>query len=77
MDVAVRRAGQKNEGHIQRRPHRHLQTNFVIALAPYFFPLYAVIVIFIFAIGHLIWDWKNYFVIFICSLARRMRFMSR
>src|SRR5580698_9858879 len=33
------------------------KTNFVIALAPYFFPLYAVIVIGVFAIGHLIWRW--------------------
>lgn len=40
------------------------KTNFVIALAPYFFPLYAAIIILIFAIGHLIWDWKNYFVFF-------------
>src|SRR5471030_2863058 len=40
------------------------KTNFVIALAPYFFPLYAVIMILAFAIGHLIWDWKNYFVFF-------------
>jgi len=40
------------------------KTNFVIALAPYFFPLYAMIVIFIFAIGHLIWDWKSYLTCF-------------
>ena len=40
------------------------KTNFFIALAPYFFPLYALIVIFTFAIGHLIWDWKSYLVYF-------------
>jgi len=40
------------------------KTNFVIALAPYFFPLYAVIVIAVFAIGHLIWDWHKYLVFF-------------
>ena len=40
------------------------KTNFLIALAPYFFPLYVLIVIFIFAIGHLIWDWKSYLVYF-------------
>jgi hypothetical protein len=40
------------------------KTNFFIALAPYFFPLYALIVIFTFAIGHLIWDWKTYLVYF-------------
>ena len=40
------------------------KTNFFIALAPYFFPLYAVIVILVFAIGHLIWDWHKYLVYF-------------
>jgi hypothetical protein len=33
------------------------KTNFLIALAPYFFPLYAVIVIGVFALGRLIWHW--------------------
>lgn len=33
------------------------KTNFVIALAPYFFPLYVVIVVLLFLIGHLLWDW--------------------
>jgi hypothetical protein len=36
------------------------RTNFLIALAPYFFPLYAVIVVAIFAMGHLIWNWKGF-----------------
>jgi len=40
------------------------KTNFIIALAPYFFPLYAVMVIAAFAIGHLLWGWQNYFVWF-------------
>lgn len=40
------------------------KTNFVIALAPYFFPLYAVMVVAVFAIGHLIWDWQSYLVWF-------------
>jgi hypothetical protein len=40
------------------------KTNFVIALAPYFFPLYAAMVVVIFAIGHLIWDWRNFLVWF-------------
>ena len=35
------------------------KTNFVIALAPYFFPLYAAMVVVGFAVGHLIWDWKS------------------
>jgi hypothetical protein len=33
------------------------KTNFLIALAPYFFPLYAVIVISVFALGHWLWRW--------------------
>lgn len=40
------------------------KTNFLIALAPYFFPLYAVIVIVLFAIGNLIWNWHGYLVWF-------------
>lgn len=35
------------------------KTNFVIALAPYFFPLYVIIVIVLFALGHLIWGWPQ------------------
>ena len=45
--------------------HVHItKTNFVIALAPYFFPLYAVIVIGVFALGNLIWNWHQYRIIF-------------
>jgi hypothetical protein len=40
------------------------KTNFVIALAPYFFPLYVAIIVGLFAIGHLIWNWNSYFVYF-------------
>ena len=40
------------------------KTNFVIALAPYFFPLYAAMVVAVFAVGHLIWDWRNFLVWF-------------
>lgn len=40
------------------------KTNFLIALSPYFFPLYAVLVVAVFAVGHLIWNWKNLFVWF-------------
>ena len=40
------------------------KTNFVIALAPYFFPLYAAMVIGGFAIGHWIWNWHGYLVYF-------------
>jgi len=48
-----------------RGGHVHItKSNFLIALAPYFFPLYAVIVIAVFAIGHLIWDWHRYLMLF-------------
>ncbi len=40
------------------------KTNFVIALAPYFFPLYAVLVVAVFVIGNLIWNWHPYRVWF-------------
>jgi hypothetical protein len=40
------------------------KTNFLISLAPYFFPLYAVLVVAVFFAGHLIWDWRHYEVWF-------------
>src|SRR5689334_11561497 len=40
------------------------RSNFLIALAPYFFPLYAVLVVLVFLLGHFIWNWRNYFVWF-------------
>jgi hypothetical protein len=40
------------------------KTNFVIALAPYFFPLYVVLVVALFAAGNLIWNWHGYLVWF-------------
>jgi hypothetical protein len=36
------------------------KSNFLIALAPYFFPLYAIIVVLVFLAGHWIWNWKHY-----------------
>jgi hypothetical protein len=36
------------------------KSNFLIALAPYFFPLYAVLVILVFVIGHLLWNWQRF-----------------
>ena len=36
------------------------KSNFLIALAPYFFPLYAVLVILVFVIGNLIWRWESH-----------------
>ena len=35
------------------------KNNFLIALAPYFFPFYAVLVVVVFVIGGLIWDWRR------------------
>ena len=40
------------------------KTNFLIALAPYFFPLYAALVVGVFALGNLIWNWHGYLVWF-------------
>ena len=40
------------------------KTNFVIALAPYFFPLYAALVVVVFALGNMIWNWHGYLVWF-------------
>ncbi len=36
------------------------KTNFLITLAPYFFPLYAVLVVGVFACGNWIWNWHPY-----------------
>ena len=40
------------------------KTNFLIALAPYFFPLYAAIVVAIFVMAQLIWNWQGLLVWF-------------
>lgn len=36
------------------------KSNFLIALAPYFFPLYVVAVVLVYLVGHLIWNWQAY-----------------
>jgi hypothetical protein len=36
------------------------KTNFIITLAPYFFPFYTALVIVVFAAGHFFWDWQDY-----------------
>jgi hypothetical protein len=36
------------------------KTNFLIALAPYFFPFYAAVVVLVFATGNALWDWTTY-----------------
>jgi len=40
------------------------KNNFVISLAPYFCPLYAILVVLLFVAGHLIWNWRPYAVWF-------------
>jgi hypothetical protein len=40
------------------------KNNFLISLAPYFFPVYAAIVVAVFITGHLIWNWGPYVVWF-------------
>jgi hypothetical protein len=44
------------------------RSNFVIALAPYFFPLYVALVVSGFVVGHLLWDWSRYVVWFHLSV---------
>jgi hypothetical protein len=46
-------------GHVVVTKH-----NFAIALAPYFFPLYAIAVVLIFLAGNTLWDWRPYVVWF-------------
>ena len=40
------------------------KSNFLVALAPYFFPLYAVLVVLVFLGGHLIWGWSKWTPLF-------------
>ena len=40
------------------------KNNFVIALAPYFFPLYAILVVLAFVVGQCFWNWRPYVVWF-------------
>ena len=40
------------------------KSNFLIALAPYFFPLYAGLTVLGFSLGHLLWNWTHYLVWF-------------
>lgn len=46
-------------GHVVVTKH-----NFLVALAPYFFPIYVVLIVLAFTIGHLIWNWKQHIVWF-------------
>lgn len=40
------------------------KSNFIIALAPYFFPFYAFVLVVLFGAGHLIWGWSKFWVVF-------------
>jgi len=40
------------------------KSNFLIALAPYFFPLYAILVVVAFLMGNWLWNWSHYVVWF-------------
>lgn len=40
------------------------RSNFLVVLAPYFFPLYAVLLVLVFAAGHLLFGWARYLVWF-------------
>lgn len=40
------------------------RNNFLITLAPYFFPFYVFVLVLIFALGHVIWNWHRYLVWF-------------
>ncbi len=40
------------------------KANFVTTLAPYFFPLYVVIVVILFNIGNYFWNWHAYILVF-------------
>jgi hypothetical protein len=40
------------------------KSNFAISLAPYFFPLYAILVVLVFLAGQWLWNWRHYVVWF-------------
>jgi hypothetical protein len=50
------------------------KNNFLIALAPYFFPLYAALVVAAFLGGHLIWNWERQRVWFHLALGAAYAF---
>jgi hypothetical protein len=50
------------------------KTNFVIALAPYFFPFYVAVVLLMFMVAHLVWPWSRLEVWFLASLGAAYAF---
>ena len=52
------------------------KSNSIIALAPYFFPVYGVLVVLVYVTGHLIWGWQHYAICSISSWAPPTHFTS-
>jgi hypothetical protein len=50
------------------------KNNFLIVLAPYFFPLYAALVVILFAAGNWLWGWHGYLVWFHLALGAAYAF---
>lgn len=50
------------------------KNNFLIVLAPYFFPLYAALVVLVFLLGNLIWDWRPWLLWFHLALGAAYAF---
>lgn len=50
------------------------KSNFAIALAPYFFPIYAILVVLVFLGGQWLWHWQRYVVWFHLSLGAAYAF---
>ena len=48
--------------------------NFLIVLAPYFFPLYAILVVLAYLLGNCLWDWQPYRVWFHLALGAAYAF---
>jgi hypothetical protein len=40
------------------------KSNFLIALAPYFFPVYVVVCVIVFSFGHWVWNWSRFMALF-------------
>ena len=59
LDVAVRRARKKDESYLRRAGMSSPPKPICCCTRPVFFPVYAALVVAVFAIGHLILGWKN------------------
>ena len=59
MDLGVWRECQTFQSLLNGGRVLTTKTNFLIALAPYFFPFYAVVIVALFIVGDLIWGWRR------------------